>query len=352
MSFVWRSGVTGNTSPDILSDTGLLAIRIVMTLVLGIGMFYGFLIMTTFRRYGTVMDIAWKQRIDTWLEEKATTYYPSYGSYPEGSRMYQPSTTTYYPSYGSYPESSRIYQPSGGPWPSYGSYPDGSTMHQPSAYNSPYYGPPYPSYGYYPDSSGMYQPSSYSPYYRDAQGGYGDTHVPAYASDPYIRPPEYMSHPVSPHSTPSTDSVTQRNTIFNQSSKLQHDDDITSPGYIPSAGPSRLFEPIASAEDIPPRHHPKKWKPDLVIPPLSPSLPPISETPITPLSYRSSEDEDTLGVSEGQGNRSGADDTESRVRFRSPLISDQESINLGNESTGNSQDFKKTPEWVKYTDRY
>ncbi|KAF8806788.1 hypothetical protein BYT27DRAFT_7101124, partial [Phlegmacium glaucopus] len=68
MSFVWRSTVTGTTSPGI-SDTGLLTIRIVITVVLAIGVLFGFLIMTTFRRYGEVMDKAWKQRIDRWIEE-------------------------------------------------------------------------------------------------------------------------------------------------------------------------------------------------------------------------------------------------------------------------------------------
>ena len=69
MSFIWRTGVTSTTPPG-LSDTGLLVIRIFMTVVLGIGVLYGFLIMTTFKRYGLVMDKAWKQRIDEWIEEK------------------------------------------------------------------------------------------------------------------------------------------------------------------------------------------------------------------------------------------------------------------------------------------
>ena len=77
MSFIWRTGVTSTTPPG-LSDTGLLAIRIVMTVVLGIGVLYGILIMTTFQRYGRVMDKAWKQRIDEWIQEKATGTIDSY----------------------------------------------------------------------------------------------------------------------------------------------------------------------------------------------------------------------------------------------------------------------------------
>ena len=117
MSFIWRSGVTSTTPPG-LSDTGLLAIRIAMTIVLGIGVLYGFLIMATFQRYGAVMDKAWKQRIDKWIAEKATgnkvsfpqpalgdlPYPPSHWSYPDRSARYQPSTydpSLYYqPSFG------------------------------------------------------------------------------------------------------------------------------------------------------------------------------------------------------------------------------------------------------------
>ena len=45
MSFTWRSEVTDTTALPRLSYTGLLAIRIVLTVVLGIGLLYGFLIL-------------------------------------------------------------------------------------------------------------------------------------------------------------------------------------------------------------------------------------------------------------------------------------------------------------------
>jgi hypothetical protein len=107
MSFIWRTGVTSTTSPG-LSNTGLLVIRIVMTVVLGIGVLYGLLIITTFQRYGMVMDKAWKQRIDEWIEEKATgnidsyaqsalddePYPPSHRYYPDRSRYQRPQTPT------------------------------------------------------------------------------------------------------------------------------------------------------------------------------------------------------------------------------------------------------------------
>ena len=58
--------------PPGLSDTGLLAIRIVLTVVLRISLLYGFLILRTFHRYGVVMDKAWQKRIDEWVQGKAT----------------------------------------------------------------------------------------------------------------------------------------------------------------------------------------------------------------------------------------------------------------------------------------
>ena len=59
-----------DTAPSDISDTGLLPIRIVLTVVLGVGLLYGFLILRTFRRYGVVMDKAWQKRIDEWVQAK------------------------------------------------------------------------------------------------------------------------------------------------------------------------------------------------------------------------------------------------------------------------------------------
>lgn len=70
MLSVWRSGGTPTTPPGI-SDAGLLVIRIVTTLVLGIGMISGLLIIATFRRYSSaVMEEAWNFLIDKWIEER------------------------------------------------------------------------------------------------------------------------------------------------------------------------------------------------------------------------------------------------------------------------------------------
>ena len=72
MSFIWRTGSPDATPPNPLPPMGLLVIRMIITSVLGLGIIYGCLVVLTFRRYGEVMDRAWKQRIDSWLEEKAT----------------------------------------------------------------------------------------------------------------------------------------------------------------------------------------------------------------------------------------------------------------------------------------
>ena len=69
MSFVWRAGVSSTAPAGIVSDTNLLAIRITITIVLGIGIAYGILIIITFCQYGGFMDKAWKQRIGQWIEK-------------------------------------------------------------------------------------------------------------------------------------------------------------------------------------------------------------------------------------------------------------------------------------------
>ncbi|KAF8815767.1 hypothetical protein BYT27DRAFT_7155352 [Phlegmacium glaucopus] len=283
MSFVWRSGVTDTTPPGI-SDTNLLAIRVVFTVVLGIGVLNVFLTVNTFRQ-SSQRDRKWKQRIDGWINEQARASQESFT---------QPAL--------------RDWQ---NPLMPYAS-PDGLTMHPPFTYRS----------------SPYYQPS-----FDDAQGGYvPDTYGPTYASDTYVPPLEPFSTPTGwPHSPLSTDAVTQANIIPNQSPKRQHDDNMTSVAYIPSAGITLPRVPTTSAEETPPRHVPNEAYLG-----VSPSIPPISGTPIIPFADRSSKNKDnTLGSSSGWENRVGGDvpDNENRVRFRSPLISDQGSIKLANRNT-------------------
>ena len=115
MSFIWRTGVSSST-PHGLSNKGLLVIRIVMTVVLGLGVLYGVLIMTTFQRYGRVMDKAWKQRIDEWIAEKAASNLDPYAH----SVMSDDDPYRWRPDrWGSYqrPTHSRYHQPFGGRYP-------------------------------------------------------------------------------------------------------------------------------------------------------------------------------------------------------------------------------------------
>ena len=66
MAFIWRTG-TGNTS--LVSSPDALWPRIVLSVVLGMGVLYFILIMSTFRRYGNMMDKAWRARVTRWMQE-------------------------------------------------------------------------------------------------------------------------------------------------------------------------------------------------------------------------------------------------------------------------------------------
>ena len=111
MSFVWRAGVTSTTPPG-SSDTCLLVMRIVMTVVLGIGVLYGLLIMNTFQRYGKVMDKAWKLRIDEWIAEKIAGNYPALDDAPYPPPHWHPDPSARYQR-----PHSRYFQPFGGRHP-------------------------------------------------------------------------------------------------------------------------------------------------------------------------------------------------------------------------------------------
>ena len=284
MSFIWRTGVTSTTPPG-LSDTGLLVIRIVMTVVLGIGVLYGFLILITFQRYGTVMDKAWKQRIDEWIGEKATgNNDPDHLPYsPRRPHRYYPDRPLRYPTH----NPSRYYQPSfgdvNGRYPRYGSVPE-----------------------YSPSSSCGSTPPT-RPY----------TYTPAYA------PPTVVGSAFSTPSSKSDDAPTISRPGRNQATpQLELLDpwfpypsfgDVTSAAHIPRPGnttPPTLNPngPVTPAEELPPRPIPIPER----------TLYPIVEASTTP-----SEDEgNALGFSSGLKNRSGggdeAPDDGNHVRFRLP----------------------------------
>lgn len=70
MTFMWRSRVA--LSEDFVffvSPATEITARVFISLVLGTGALYTLLIVNTLRRYGTGMDVAWKKRINDYIED-------------------------------------------------------------------------------------------------------------------------------------------------------------------------------------------------------------------------------------------------------------------------------------------
>ncbi|KAH9479833.1 hypothetical protein JR316_0008428 [Psilocybe cubensis] len=220
MSFVWRTSSQSDSNPIVTSKTALLTVRIVISSVLGLGIIYGGLILSTFSRYGSAMDKAWKKRVDNWIVEKyglqsqGGQYIPSQ-QYPSSyyhTPYIRPGTTPLPP--GLAPEYYTPYvQQPGGPLPTgfvpqtFG-YPfQGSTpyatptrlppsgqympyipsanipAYQPSAPYTPFIPPVgFPSYGYYPPAVPSYPPSPTIP-----------PVIPPVSSTPFIPPLETPS---------------------------------------------------------------------------------------------------------------------------------------------------------------
>lgn len=91
ISFMWRA--PANLPSDFVFTVPHsleLGFRIFICVVLGVGTCYGVLILDTFRRYGTKMDEAWKNRVDRFLSEDQPPYY-DYDLPPPGSHPYYPS---------------------------------------------------------------------------------------------------------------------------------------------------------------------------------------------------------------------------------------------------------------------
>ncbi|KAF8159937.1 hypothetical protein B0H34DRAFT_674211 [Crassisporium funariophilum] len=285
MAFVWRTGGK-DTTPSELSDKGLLAMRIIITIVLGLGLLYGCLIVSTFRRYGEVMDKAWKSRIDGWIDEKAA-----------GTQTMQP------------PLQSNPYYDSGSHYPH--AYP--TTFD--SNYQPPFHDvPSYTDFGLSGARSrgydGMYSPLQHT-------GGYNPP------PEPYVTPTQSRSG--SPESTTSTVNVTRSNTLQNQSSKVQREDSIGASslslydqGYS-FQNPVRLPPRKTFAQGtIPPRLVPIRYQASLAVPP-PPNLPPIPGTPLGALNDRNSGD--NLGLLRSSLGAPNEDEDDHHVRFRSPLMS-------------------------------
>jgi hypothetical protein len=247
-----------STTPPGLSDTGLLVIRIVMTVVLGIGVLYGILIMTTFQRYGMVMDKAWKHRIDDWIDEKATGKIDSYAQLPPDDR--------------------------------------------------PYY------HRHYPDRSARYQRSRHSPsrYYRSS---FDDV----YPGNSYAR--AHVHVPPSPSSSGSADAppinrayappiIIPRSPHSTSSSRSADAPPINRPGPnqpSPQLDPKNL---VATAEEFPPKTVPER------------TLYPILESSISPSEDEDNVLGFSSGLeNRGGGGGDDAPDDGNRVRFRLPSSS-------------------------------
>lgn len=90
MAFAWQTTSQDDTPPTPLSPTTVLIVRVLLTGILGLGVVYGILIVTTFSRYGEAMDKAWKERIDEWADEMEDDVS---SSAPFQTDSYTPTTT-------------------------------------------------------------------------------------------------------------------------------------------------------------------------------------------------------------------------------------------------------------------
>jgi len=297
MSFVWRTSAQDANPPGDLSKGALLTVRIVITVILGLGMLYGWLILNTFSKYGVAMDKTWKERIDGWLEEKARKQF-----IPQPIPPYTPYV-----------------------------YPSSQTRPQFSQY--PWYPEMVPDYR---SSSPAYTPQPY--------GGY-PSHSPADGNSPPFIPPDLPAQSRS-GSPQSTSSATRANTQYNKTSGLQREDSVSSsinsgPGYTTQHPlPSTPAKEAPYSSTPPPRLVPQKTP--LAVTP-GPNLPPIPGTATTVLTNRSSEnaslregEDDDNNAATRERPRGEADD-ETHVFFRSPLISAQGSFSL----TGNNQETEE-----------
>ena len=231
-----------------------------MTVVLGIGLLYGVLIMTTFQRYGTVMDKKWKERIDDWIAGKAIV--------------------------------------------------NKDSLAQPGPDDLPPYPPP-PQW--YPDRSGMYQPFIPPPLQNQPSSG-DFTGYPWYTPNTYVPAPHTgPPHSSTPHeSDPSTvyrlePNQPPVNTFPDRSSDFQDYGRMTSAPYIPNPGVAfpnpNPWGSVSTAREY-------QFPPGFV---SQSSLSPVPESPITPREDR----DGALGFTSGFSTDDAPQDGH-RVRFRLP----------------------------------
>ncbi|KAG2011214.1 hypothetical protein CC2G_011359 [Coprinopsis cinerea AmutBmut pab1-1] len=176
MSFLWRTSALDVDDTRPMSKSGLLAARVVITILLSLGIVYGALVVLTFRRYGEIMDRKWKQRIDGWIDAKINQELPPLpvDSYPPPALPYNqnPQTAHSLP-YGYQPSTQQSAQP-----PSVYSTPASHSSYYPTPYShsqpktgySGYstYGPPPASWDKADKAPSYHEHEAFSDYYYSA----------------------------------------------------------------------------------------------------------------------------------------------------------------------------------------
>ena len=75
MAFVWRIRLPEDSTWTFKTSQALFP-RLTISTVLGLGVIYFALILDTLRRYGHVMDNAWKKLASGWIQSKRSPYTP------------------------------------------------------------------------------------------------------------------------------------------------------------------------------------------------------------------------------------------------------------------------------------
>ncbi|KAF8883319.1 hypothetical protein CPB84DRAFT_1850966 [Gymnopilus junonius] len=317
MSFIWRTSPLDDGPTFNVTNRTIFAVRIAISTVLGLGVIYGWLILSTFRRYGTAMDKTWKKRIDGWIEEKAQIQ--SSTPYPYSTPYYDP--TSYAPQSYPNPYPGNVQTP----WPP---PPQGLSPWAAPTQAPPPWGPPPQAPVHPPDSPAMFRPA---------------TDIP---------PPEpYDSEEPSEEDGP-TSNATQSNTFYNKFSSGPQPGDSSSGSGVPDRPGSISETPPVPAPPTqvpqPPRNITTTLAPTrtpLAVPP-PPTLPPIPGTPANPYtqpsSLRNSAEirhlSPALGLNlHGQPEEEEEDSHDYRVRFRSPLLSAQTSTYTDSEADETSR---------------
>ncbi|RXW25469.1 hypothetical protein EST38_g401 [Candolleomyces aberdarensis] len=74
MAFVWR--VETQNPPIQFSNRVILAIRVGISVALGVGLIYGIVVLRTFINFGSPMDARFREQVDRWVEQKASKKRP------------------------------------------------------------------------------------------------------------------------------------------------------------------------------------------------------------------------------------------------------------------------------------